>query len=77
MLRGVDALGWPRPMRHVAPMKSRSKFPRRGYGEFVSELVYFAKMAYNLAELWKGEGAVVALATRIRTVYGFGGKGCC
>ena len=59
----------------VEPMKSRSKFPRRGYGEFVSELVAFARKAHDLADLWTGEGAVVALATKIRTIYGFGGKG--
>ena len=59
----------------VEPMKSRSYFPRRGYGEFVSELVSFARMAQALAEVWKGEGVVVDLATQIRTVYGFGGKG--
>jgi hypothetical protein len=56
-------------------MKPRSKFPRRGYGEFVLELVSFARMAHNLADLWKGQDAVVALATKIRTIYGFGGKG--
>ena len=59
----------------VEPMKSRSKFPRKGYGDFVSELVSFAKVARTLAELWKGEEAVAKLAAKIRTVYGFGGKG--
>ena len=59
----------------VQPMKSRSKFPRKGYGEFVSELVSFARVARNLAELWMGDAAVVNLAAKIRTVYGFGGKG--
>ena len=59
----------------VEPMKSRSKFPRKGYGEFVSELVSFATMARDLAEMWKGDNAVVAMATKIRTIYGFGGKG--
>ena len=38
----------------VEPMKSRSKFPRKGYGEFVSELVSIARVAQTLAELWKG-----------------------
>ena len=61
----------------VEPMKSRSLFPRRGYGEPVSELVSFARMAHELAELWKKEvDAVVDLAAKIRSVYGFGGKGC-
>ena len=60
---------------NVEPMKSRSKFPRKGYGEFVSELVSFARVARSLAELWMGDAAVVNLAAKIRTVYGFGGKG--
>ena len=43
----------------------------------MSELVSFARMAHELAGLWKKEvGAVVDLAAKIRTVYGFGGKGC-
>eukprot|EP00973_Karenia_brevis_P088974 12340635-Karenia_brevis.AAC.1 len=55
----------------VEPMKSRSKFPRRGYGELVSELVSFANVLRTLAELWKGDEAVASLAAKIRTVYGF------
>jgi len=38
--------------QHVEPMKSRSKCPRRGYGEMASELVAFAKKARDLAALW-------------------------
>ena len=34
----------------------------KGYGELVSELVSFAKVARNLAELWKGDEAVANLA---------------
>jgi len=52
-----------------------SKFPRRGYGEFVSELVSFAKKAHDLATMWMGADAVVALAAEIRKISGFGGKG--
>ena len=78
--RAIDevflALGGRIFFTRVEPMKSRSYFPRRGYGEFVSELVSFARMAQALAEVWKGEGAVVDLAAQVRTVYGFGGKGC-
>ena len=59
----------------VEPMKSRSKFPRKGYGEFVSELVSIARVAQTLAELWRGDEAAVNLASKVRTVYGFGGKG--
>ena len=61
--------------RNVEPMKSRSKSPRRGWGELVSELVSFARRAGDLARLWQGEGGVQAIAREIRKVSGFGGKG--
>ncbi len=61
---------------HVEPMKSRSKCPRRGWGELVSEMVTFAKRAREMAEVWRaGENAVENLATKIRKTPGFGGKG--
>ena len=56
-------------------MKSRSKCPRRGWGELVSEMVAFAKNSMELAALWQGDGAVEALANNIRKISGFGGKG--
>ena len=60
---------------HVDPMKSRSKMPRRGYGEFVSEIVSFARQAEKLADMWRGEHAIEALAAGVRRISGFGGKG--
>ena len=39
---------------HVEPMKGRSKNPRRGLGELVSEVVAFARSANDLATLWQG-----------------------
>ena len=59
----------------VEPMKSRSKCPRRGWGELVSELVQFAKKAQGLAQLWQGGNAVADLSAAIRKISGFGGKG--
>ena len=60
----------------VEPMKSRSKCPRRGWGELVSELITFAKRAEGMAYLWAaGENAVENIAAAIRKVPGFGGKG--
>ncbi len=59
----------------VQPMKNRSKAPRRGYGELVSELVLFARKAAELAECWAGESAVEKVAAKIRRIPGFGGKG--
>ena len=57
---------------NVDPMKNRSKAPRRGYGEFVSELVSFAKRVRELAKLWQeGESAVVNIAKAIRQISGF------
>ena len=57
-------------------MKDRSKCPRRGWSEFVSELVCFAKKAKQMAEMWTSdENAVEKLAAEIRKVPGFGGKG--
>ena len=61
--------------RNVEPMKSRSKAPRRGWGELVSELVAFARRAMDLARNWQGEHGVQAIAREIRMVSGFGGKG--
>ena len=61
---------------HVEPMKSRSKNPRRGFGELVSELVSFASKAKELAATWHGgENAVENIAAGIRKIAGFGGKG--
>ena len=61
---------------HVEPMKSRSKIPRRGFGELVSELVAFSAKAAELADTWRdGEKAVENIATAIRKIAGFGGKG--
>ena len=57
-------------------MKDRSKCPRRGWSEFVSELIIFAKKAQGMATIWAaGDNAVENLATEIRKVPGFGGKG--
>ena len=62
--------------KSVEPMKSRSKCPRRGWGELVSEMVQFAAKAMRMAEIWQGGGgAVEELAGAIRKVSGFGGKG--
>lgn len=61
---------------NVEPMKSRSKAPRRGWSEFVSELVSFAKQVHALAVLWQGGEKVVERASKmIRNLSGFGGKG--
>ena len=60
---------------HVEPMRSRSKWSRRGWGELVSELVAFARKAPELAAAWLGENAVETFATAIRKISGFGGKG--
>ena len=61
----------------VEPMKSRSKAPRRGWSEFVSELVSVAQKAHGLAEIWhEGGGRSVELVSKaIRKIPGFGGKG--
>ena len=60
----------------VEPMKSRSRAPRRGWSEFVSELVSFAKHVGELAALWKtGERVVEHVSAGIRKISGFGGKG--
>ncbi len=59
----------------VEPMKSRSKNPRRGRGEIVSELVHFARNAGDFALAWQGERAVEAIAAKIRLISGFNGKG--
>ena len=57
-------------------MKSRSKNPRRGFGELVSELVAFSAKAMELADAWQGgEKAVENVAISIRKIPGFGGKG--
>ena len=53
---------------NVEPMKNRSRAPRRGWGEFVSEIVSFAKKADLLANIWLGENAVENLAVEIRIV---------
>ena len=58
-------------------MTDRSKNSRRGWGELVSELVNFARKAGDMAQAWKGERAVDELSAKIRTIAGFGGKGCC
>ena len=60
---------------NVQPMKDRAKCPRRGWSEFVSEIVAFAKKAKGMAQIWSGENAVENLAAEIRKVPGFGGKG--
>ena len=60
---------------HVEPMRSRSKWSRRGWGELVSELVAFARKAPELAAAWLGENAVETFAMAIRKISGFGGKG--
>ena len=50
--------------------------PRRGWSEFVSELIIFAKKAQGMATIWVGgDKAVENLAAEIRKVPGFGGKG--
>ena len=59
----------------IQPMRNRSKAPRRGYGELVSELVSFARKAHAIAVLWRGGNGVQQVATQIRKVSGFGGKG--
>ena len=57
-------------------MKSRSKSPRRGWSEFSSELVSFAKQVHALAALWQGgEKVVEQVSKQIRKISGFGGKG--
>ena len=57
-------------------MNSRSKNPRRGFGELVSELVAFAAKGKELADTWRGgENSVENVATAIRKIAGFGGKG--
>ena len=63
--------------KHVEPMRNRSKAPRRGWGELVSELVGFARKAPELATilLFDSDHAVERLAMEIRKVSGFGGKG--
>ena len=62
--KGIDAvflsLGGAVFFKSVEPMKSRSKCPRRGWGELVSEMVQFAAKAMRMAEIWQGgreEGA--------------------
>ena len=60
----------------VEPMKSRSKSPRRGWSDFSSELVSFAKQVHALAALWQGgEKVVEHVSKQIRKILGFGGKG--
>ena len=61
----------------VEPMKSRSKSPRRGFSEFVSEMVLFAQRARLLAQIWHegGERSVELISKEIRKIPGFGGKG--
>lgn len=44
------------------------------YRRIVSEIVVFARKAADMAQVWKGEGAVNELANKIRGVPGFGGK---
>ena len=61
--------------KSVDPMRARSKATRRGWGDLVSELVSFARKAKNLADVWRGEHAVQAIASEIRKISGFGGKG--
>ena len=58
-------------------MKDRSKAPRRGWSEFVSELVAFAQKARGLARLWHegGDTSVAQISAEIRKISGFGGKG--
>ena len=60
----------------VEPMRTRSKATRRGWGELVSELVSFARKAKDLVALWRGvDHPVQAVASEIRKISGFGGKG--
>ena len=57
-------------------LQSRSKCPRRGWGELCSEMILFAKKGRDMATIWlAGESAVEKIATAIRKVSGFGGKG--
>ena len=60
---------------HVEPLKSRSKCPRKGWGDMVSEIVMFARKSAEMAAAWRGENAVENLAAAIRKVPGFGGRG--
>jgi len=53
---------------NVEPMSSRSRCPRRGWADLVSELVDFAKKAKDLAALWPGENGVADLAAEIRKI---------
>ncbi len=60
----------------VEPMRSRSRAPRRGWSEFVSELVSFAKRVHDLSVLWQsGEKVIEQVSMAIRKIPGFGGKG--
>ena len=61
----------------VEPMKSRNKAPRRGWSEFVCEIVSFARKARELAEIWHEGGgcSVEHISKAIRRIPGFGGKG--
>ena len=53
------------------PMKSRSVMPRRGWSEFVSELVAFAKRVHDLAMLWQsGDNVVERAPVEIRKILG-------
>ena len=62
--------------RSVQPMCSRSLAPRRGWGEFVSELLSFAKQVDHLAAIWSGGEQIVEKMSRaIRQIPGFDGKG--
>ena len=62
--------------RSVQPMCSRSLAPRRGWGEFVSELLSFAKQVDHLAAIWcGGEKVVENMSRSIRQIPGFDGKG--
>ena len=72
----VMSLGGRVFFQSVDPMKSRAKAPRRGWSEFVSELVSIAKQVHARAALWEGGGEVVEIVSKaIRQISGFGGKG--
>ena len=70
------ALGGRVVFRSVQPMSSRALAPRRGWGEFVSELVSFAARFGDLAAIWSGGVKVVEqMPQAIWKIPGFGGKG--
>ena len=69
------ALGCRVFFRCVQPMSSRALAPRRGWGEFVSELVSFATRVGDLAATWSGgEKVVEQVSQAIRKIPGSGGK---